>query len=1098
MLGVLTVLAILIGDGEFAVRAVVVDELQRTQWLSAMESDIRGPSADDPSPPAEPVKLIFIHHSCGGHWLADVGVHDQAGGLGQELMNNKYFVSATNYGWGPGGIGSSTDIPNWPDWFTGPSSSTVLDALYGESGQNVCGEGMCFGDWSRLASDPGGENEIIMFKSCYPNSDVYGNPNDPPASEPDGDFTVSNFKAVYNDLLATFEARQDKLFIVITAPPMAEASYIANDASTPAAERAANARAFNDWLVNDWLNGYAYNNVAVFDFFNVLTSNGSASRVDDTSTNGEPNDYDLRPDGNHHYWNGSEIVHTQTVEGNFSAYPYFSVDPETPDPWCDDHPTAAGNRKATAEFVPLLNIFYNRWRGGDETPAVTATAATATATSMATASPTGTAAARPTSTPKGTPPVGQQIMAFQDGVSPNASYAGTSDAILANDAEANANLGGAENLEVFFGEGEEHRRSLVRWDLSALPDDAVVAAATVALYRYEGGAEDAMQVALYRVTNSWTEGTGWDLWSDPSYVPDGATWALASPGTAWTTPGGDYDAAVVGQGTLPAGMGNGWVNLDATAAVRAWVEGDAPNYGLLLRPQSGDYSYHYYHSRNHGVPNLRPRLVVTYTVGGVPMATPMAAPTFSPTATSVRLPIVWGYLPVILKHWSGPIASRTVTRSASPTAGRTVSPTTGRAASPTATRGASPTPTSTTTTPMPSELIQPSDLVYQGAFAYPPGDEWAYSGHALTYYPDGDPSGSADGYPGSLYAAGCAGEGFDLVGEMSISEPVVAADFDDLPTASVLKPLTDITGGWLENCTYDPECQYRNVDGLAYLPNVDKIAWNVRDWYNVQGFDQDSLGWSDLDMEGAQGVWHIGDRPSDDDVFHNARTCNYLFKAPDGFADANLDGKWLIAGNHREAGALGGSQGPTLYALAPWEDGNPPASGQNLDALALLYYPEVVECVWEAEGDINEDPDPGVCHFPDYRAMDNWGSGVWLEATSGRGILIFGRKGLGDNCYGSTELCGEDPCAPSSGYHAYPYEPQILFYDPEGVEEALAGTREPWEVLPYEVHTVEEVLEPECAVLGAAAYDQDRGLIYVTEQEAGPWGETVVHVWRVE
>jgi hypothetical protein len=130
--------------------------------------------------------------------------------------------------------------------------------------------------------------------------------------------------------------------------------------------------------------------------------------------------------------------------------------------------------------------------------------------------------------------------------------------------------------------------------------------------------------------------------------------------------------------------------------------------------------------------------------------------------------------------------------------------------------------------------------------------------------------------------------------------------------------------------------------------------------------------------------------------------------------------------------------------------------------------------------------------------MDNWGGGVWLEAASGRGILIFGRKGLGDNCYGSTELCGEDPCAPSSGYHAYPYEPQILFYDPEEVEEALAGTREPWEVLPYEVHTVEEVLEPECAVLGAAAYDQQRGLIYVAEQEAGPWGETAVHVWRVE
>ena len=27
----------------------------------------------------------------------------------------------------------------------------------------------------------------------------------------------------------------------------------------------------------------------------------------------------------------------------------------------DDHPSLAGNRRATAEFVPLLNVFYNRW-----------------------------------------------------------------------------------------------------------------------------------------------------------------------------------------------------------------------------------------------------------------------------------------------------------------------------------------------------------------------------------------------------------------------------------------------------------------------------------------------------------------------------------------------------------------------------------------------------------------------------------------------------------------------------------------------------------------------------------------------------------------
>ena len=280
---------------------------------------------------------------------------------------------------------------------------------------------------------------------------------------------------------------------------------------------------------------------------------------------------------------------------------------------------------------------------------------------------------------------------------------------------------------------------------------------------------------------------------------------------------------------------------------------------------------------------------------------------------------------------------------------------------------------------------------------------------------------------------------------------------------------------------------------------MNKIAWNLNDWYNVGGYDQDSLGWSDLDMSGAQGVWHIGDRPSDNDLFHNAKTCNYLFQSPQSFASENLGGRSLIAGNHREAGALGGSQGPTLYALAPWMDGNPPASGQNLDALALLYYPEIVECVWEGDEDINEHPDPGVCDFPDYRAMDHWNGGAWVQSGGQSAVLIFGRKGLGDNCYGSTETCGADPCAPSSGYHAYPYQPQILFYDPEEIKEALAGAKEPWEVLPYQVYVpTDEVFGGECATLGAATYDQERGLLYVAEREAGPSGETVVHVWSVQ
>ena len=285
----------------------------------------------NPNPPRLPVKLIFIHHSCGENWLAD-----DNGGLGLALRNNNYFVSDTNYGWGPDYIGDRTDIGNWWDWFRGPDRDTYLAALYAESSQNCA--------YTRLATDPGGSNQIIMFKSCFPNSNLGGNPDDPPTSGDnplrsqgsDSEYmTVGNAKGIYNDLLVYFATRQDKLFIAVTAPPLV------SDATD--ATQAANARAFNNWLVNDWLAAYPHKNVAVFDFYNVLTSNG-----------GDPGTNDLgAATGNHHRWRNNIIEHQQTVDNNFSAYGSG-----------DSHPTVAGNLKATGEFVQLLNIYYHRWRGG--------------------------------------------------------------------------------------------------------------------------------------------------------------------------------------------------------------------------------------------------------------------------------------------------------------------------------------------------------------------------------------------------------------------------------------------------------------------------------------------------------------------------------------------------------------------------------------------------------------------------------------------------------------------------------------------------------------------------------------------------------------
>ena len=284
----------------------------------------------NPTPPTNPVRLIFIHHSTGENWLSD-----KNGGLGKALRDNNYFVSDTNYDWGPDSIGSLTDIGDWWLWFRGPNSSKYMSALYAESSQHC--------EYSRLPNNPGGQNEIIMFKSCFINSAFKGNPGDPVppiANNPlrgqdsGSDYhSVANAKGIYIDILEYFRSHQEKLFIVITAPPLSDPEY------------SSNARAFNQWLVNDWLEGYPYHNVFVFDFYNVLTTNGGNPDVNDLN----------KETGNHHrLWKGL-IQHK--IDGDDDLNPNVLEYPSG-----DDHPSQAGNLKTTGEFLPLLNIAYNDWK----------------------------------------------------------------------------------------------------------------------------------------------------------------------------------------------------------------------------------------------------------------------------------------------------------------------------------------------------------------------------------------------------------------------------------------------------------------------------------------------------------------------------------------------------------------------------------------------------------------------------------------------------------------------------------------------------------------------------------------------------------------
>ncbi len=238
-------------------------------------------TAQAPTTSEDTVNLIFIHHSVGENWLNY--------GLCEMLNDNGYHVADTYYGWNE--MGDRTDTTDWPDWF----NDAVMPSVYSEMGTMTANNTI----------DPApGENEIVMFKSCFPNSDV-GN-------------SITDEQEIYNSLLPYFSEHPDKMFILVTPPPM-------QNISSPK-----KTRELANWLVDGWLSDYNTGNVFVFDFYNVLTA----------------------PD-NHHYFDGTNEVHNVTDPSNTLFY----------DDGGDDHPNSEGSTKAAGQFISLLNYWYGQFKG---------------------------------------------------------------------------------------------------------------------------------------------------------------------------------------------------------------------------------------------------------------------------------------------------------------------------------------------------------------------------------------------------------------------------------------------------------------------------------------------------------------------------------------------------------------------------------------------------------------------------------------------------------------------------------------------------------------------------------------------------------------
>ena len=143
-------------------------------------------------------------------------------------------------------------------------------------------------------------------------------------------------------------------------------------------------------------------------------------------------------------------------------------------------------------------------------------------------------------------------------------------------------------------------RGLVKFPaLTALPAGAQVTDAKLRMWNtYNYGATTGL-VDAHRLTRGFTETT--------------ATWAKADATNAWTTPGGDYDPAVLDNVT---GITNDpeWEVWDVTTAARTWLGTPASNYGLLLKMHDESVaSQRVMLLASEGQePLLRPTLEITY------------------------------------------------------------------------------------------------------------------------------------------------------------------------------------------------------------------------------------------------------------------------------------------------------------------------------------------------------------------------------------------------------------------------------------------------------------------------------------------------------
>ncbi len=232
-------------------------------------------------------------------------------------------------------------------------------------------------------------------------------------------------------------------------------------------------------------------------------------------------------------------------------------------------------------------------------------------------------------------------------------------------------------------------RALLRFDLPALPNQAILDRASLQLF-YESKDPPwyTLWLRLYDLRRGWNAGQ--------------ATWQNADNGHRWTEAGANnctYDRTCPQVTDLWLGAPGRWYSFDITDLVQRWLSAPASNYGVLIQGWQADNKnlHTFLSSGASSDPYARPKLVLYYHL---PTPTPDPSQfTATPTATDTAQPTATGtssLTPVVT--YPGPTYTPTPTFTASATPTATPTPTN------------TPTPTST---PTPTNTPTPTTVALQ-------------------------------------------------------------------------------------------------------------------------------------------------------------------------------------------------------------------------------------------------------------------------------------------------------------------------------------------------------------------------------------------------